>query len=44
MFSQSDQGPPGINNSNFLSQFKNFKEGLWKKKKNRCIFSNIAKL
>ena len=38
MFSQNDQGPPGINNSNFLSQFKNFKEGLWKKKKKKEFF------
>ena len=31
MFSQKDPGPPGVNNSNFLLQFKNYKEGLWKK-------------
>ena len=33
MFSQKEQGSPGVNNSGFLSQFKNFKEGLWKKAK-----------
>ena len=38
MFSQNDQGPPGMNNSNFLSQFKSFKEGLWKKAKIDALF------
>ena len=38
MFSQTEQGPPGINNSGFLSQFKNFKEGLWKKTKIDSFF------
>jgi len=38
MFSQTEQGPPGINNSNFLSQFKNFKEGIWKKTKIDALF------
>ena len=38
MFSQKEQGPPGINNSGFLSQFKNYKEGLWKKTKIDSFF------
>ena len=38
MFSQNEQGPPGVSNSNFLSQFKNFKEGLWKKTKIDALF------
>ena len=32
MFSQKEHGNPGVNNSRFLSNFKNYKEGLWKKK------------
>ena len=32
MFSQTEQGNPGINNSSFLSQLQYYKEGLWKKK------------
>lgn len=33
MFSQSETGNPGANNSLFLSQLKNYSEGLWKKTK-----------
>ena len=33
MFSQTELGHPGMNNSTFLSQLKNFREGFWKKKK-----------
>ena len=32
MFSQTELGHPGMNNSTFLSQLKNFREGFWKKK------------
>ena len=32
MISQQESGPPGIHNITYLSEFKNFKEGLWKKK------------
>ena len=31
--SQKDYGYPGVNASDFLLEFKQFKEGLWKKKK-----------
>ena len=31
--SQKDYGYPGVNSSEFLLEFKQFKEGLWKKKK-----------
>ena len=31
--SQKDYGYPGVNASDFLLQFKQYKEGLWKKKK-----------
>ena len=31
--SQKDYGYPGVNSSDFLLEFKQFKEGLWKKKK-----------
>ena len=33
MFSQTEQGNPGTNNSKFLSQLKNYSEGIWKKTK-----------
>ena len=33
MYSQKDKETPLANNSNYLSQLKNNKEGLWKKKK-----------
>ena len=33
MFSQRESGNPGANNSNYLSQLKNYSEGLWKKTK-----------
>ena len=33
MFSQTDSGNPGIINSTFLSQLKNYREGFWKKSK-----------
>ena len=33
MFTQNEPGNPGILNTNFLSQMKNYCEGLWKKKK-----------
>ena len=33
MFSQKESGNPGVNNSSFLSQMKNYSEGLWKKSK-----------
>ena len=33
MFSQKESGPPGVNSSSFLGELKNYKEGLWKKKK-----------
>ena len=33
MFSQRESGNPGINNSNYLSQLKNYADGLWKKSK-----------
>ena len=32
MFSQKESGPPGVNSTTFLSELKNYKEGLWKKK------------
>ena len=32
MFSQKDSGPPGVNSTTFLSELKNYKEGLWKAK------------
>ena len=32
MFSQKESGPPGVNSTAFLSELKNYKEGLWKKK------------
>ena len=31
--SQKDHGYPGVNSNEFLLEFKNYKEGLWKKKK-----------
>ena len=33
MFSQRESGNPGVNNSSYLSQLKNYSEGLWKKSK-----------
>ena len=33
MFSQTEQGNPGTNNTTFLSQLKNYSEGIWKKTK-----------
>ena len=33
MFSQKESGNPGVNNSGFLNQLKNYTEGLWKKSK-----------
>ena len=41
MFSQTEPGTPGANNSSFLSQFKNYKEGLWKKKIIDSFFKNL---
>ena len=41
MFSQKENGAPGVNNSAFLSQFKNYKEGLWKKTKIDSFFKNL---
>ena len=32
MFSQKDSGPPGVNSTQYLSELKNYTEGLWKKK------------
>ena len=32
MFSQKESGPPGVNSTMFLSELKNYKEGLWKRK------------
>ena len=32
-FSQKDYGYPGVSTSDFLTQFKDYKEGLWKRKK-----------
>ena len=32
MFSQKDSGPPGVTSTAFLSELKNYKEGLWKRK------------
>ena len=32
MLSQKDSGPPGVNSTAFLSELKNYTEGLWKKK------------
>ena len=33
LLSQRDSGNPGVNNTEFLEEFKSFKEGIWKKKK-----------
>ena len=38
MFSQRESGNPGANNSNYLSQLKNYTEGLWKKSKIDSFF------
>ena len=38
MFSQRESGNPGANNSNYLSQLKNYAEGLWKKSKIDSFF------
>ena len=42
MLSQTEQGQPNINNSAFLSQLKNYKEGLWKKKKYFSFFKILS--
>ena len=41
MFSQTDPGPAGVNYSGFLLQFKNYKEGLWKKTKIDSFFKAL---
>ncbi len=43
MLSQEEEGKPNVNNSAFLSQLKNYKEGLWKKKKYSAFFETLLK-
>ena len=44
MFSQKESGPPGVNSTSFLGELKNYKEGLWKKKKIDEFFQMIQKV
>ena len=44
MFSQKESGPPGVNSTAFLGELKNYKEGLWKKKKIDEFFQMIQKI
>ena len=44
MFSQKDSGPPGVNSTAFLSELKNYREGLWKKKITDNFFQMIKQI
>ena len=44
MFSQKESGPPGVNSTAFLGELKNYKEGLWKKKKIDEFFKMIQNI
>ena len=44
MFSQKESGPPGANSTAYLSELKNYGEGLWKKKLIDNFISLVQKI